>query len=424
MKKIWLIVFVITLVSGLIFVSCGEPATTPTTAPATTTAPTSTAPEKTEILIGAINSMTGVEAMVGTEHRWAYQLAVNDINAAGGVYVKELGKSLPMRLIVVDDKSSIPDAAAGVEKLIKLENVDFILGSVSSELNVSGYSVAEKYKKLYITTTHWAEQHKESVGQGASWIVTSFFAAASVVESPALALNTMPMNECPQKICVMAMDNPDGKFFGEAGPGEIGKYGYNVIPSEYYTEGQKDYSASILRFKSEGVDGLVWIGSSADGITLVRQMKENNYNLKYVHGMKGFWPVEFAETLGPDSDYIVHDGHWAEGLGYGKSAEIAAKFAAEFNGATSVTIGNFYSLVEALAQAIEVAGSTDSAKVRDVFYSGTFVAKNTTNGDLAFDNTGLYEIPPVALQWMGGKRMPVLPTGAWTLKWMPPWNER
>jgi len=368
--------------------------------------------------------MTGVEAMVGTEHRWAYQLAVDDINAAGGVYVKELGRSLPMRLIVVDDKSSIPDAAAGVEKLIKLEKVDFLLGSVSSELNVSGYSVAEKYKKLYITTTHWAEQHKESVEQGASWVVTSFFPAASVVESPAIALNTMPEAERPQKICVMAMDNPDGKFFGEAGPGMIGQYGYNVIPSEYYTEGQKDYSASILRFKGEGVDALVWIGSSADGITLVRQMKENDYNLKYLHGMKGFWPVEFAETLGPDSDYIVHDGHWPETLGYGRSAEIAAKFAEDFNGATSVTIGNFYSLVEALAQAIEVAGSIDGAKVRDVFYSGTFVARDTTNGDLAFDNTGLYEIPPVALQWMGGKRMAVLPEGAWKLKWMPPWNER
>jgi len=71
-----------------------------------------------------------------------------------------------------------------------------------------------------------------------------------------------------------------------------------------------------------------------------------------------------------------------------------------------------------------VAGSIDSAKVRDVFYSGTFVAKDTTNGDLAFDNIGLYEIPPVALQWMGGERKAVLPTGAWTLKWMPPWDER
>jgi branched-chain amino acid transport system substrate-binding protein len=406
MKRSLLVILSAVFVSGLIFSGYAEPAA-----------------KKKEILIGAVNSMTGREAMVGTEHRWAYQLAVDDINAKGGVYVKDLGKKVPLKLIVMDDKSSIPEAAAAAEKLIKLRKVDFLLGTVSSELNVSGYSVAEKYKKLYVTTTHWAEEHKAQHEHGMSWVATSFFPAASVVESPALALNTMPAAERPKKICVMAMDNPDGKAFGEAGPPMIGQHGYDVI-TEYYTEGTKDYSSSILRLMREGVDALVWIGSSADGITLVRQIKENNYNLKYLHGMKGFWPVEFAEALGPDSDYITHDGHWAEVLGYGRSAEIAAKFKEKFGGATSVTIGNFYSLVEALAQAIEVAGSIDNTKVRDVFYSGTFVAKNTTNGDLAFNDIGLYEIPPVALQWMGGKRMAVLPTGTWKLKWMPPWDQR
>jgi branched-chain amino acid transport system substrate-binding protein len=369
--------------------------------------------------------MTGMEAMVGTEHRWAYQLAVDDINAKGGVYVKDLGKKLPLKLIVMDDKSSIPEAAAAAEKLIKLEKVDFLLGTVSSELNVSGYSVAEKYKKLYVTTTHWPEEHEGQHKQGMSWVVTSFFYGAKVVESPALCLDLVPKAERPKKICVMAMDNPDGKVFGEAGPPMISPHGYEVI-TEYYTEGTKDYSASVLKLKREGVDALVWIGSSADGITLVRQMKENNYNLKYCHGMKGFWPVEFAEALGADSDYIVSDAHWSEALGYGRSKDIADRFRAKFKGATSVTIGNFYSIVEALAQAIEKAGSLDSAKVRDVFYSGTFVAKNTTNGDLKFNNIGLAIIPPVALQWMHGKRMPIYPPAPdiWKLKWMPPWDKR
>ena len=48
----------------------------------------------------AINSLTGVNAMTGKEHLWAYKLAIEDINAKGGVYVKEYGKKLPIRLIV------------------------------------------------------------------------------------------------------------------------------------------------------------------------------------------------------------------------------------------------------------------------------------------------------------------------------------
>lgn len=72
-----------------------------------------------EILVGAINSMTGSEAMVGKDHRWAYQEAVKDINAAGGVFVRELNRRLPIKLVVVDDKSDPTAAAAAAEKLIK-----------------------------------------------------------------------------------------------------------------------------------------------------------------------------------------------------------------------------------------------------------------------------------------------------------------
>src|SRR4030066_1784828 len=101
MKKLLFIVVPLVLLNGLIF--------TPATAPAAA---------KKEILLGAINSKTGIEAMVGNEHRWAYQQAVKDINAKGGVYVKDLGKKLPLKLIVVDDESDVAKAAAAAEKLI------------------------------------------------------------------------------------------------------------------------------------------------------------------------------------------------------------------------------------------------------------------------------------------------------------------
>ena len=406
MKRSLLVIVSAVFVSGLIFSGYAEPAA-----------------KKTEILVGAINSMTGAEAMVGGEHRWAYEQAVNDINAKGGVNVKDLGKRLPLKLVVMDDKSSIPEAAAACEKLIKLSKVDFIFGSVSTELNVSGISVAEKYKKIYVTTTFWPEEH---LAQKVSWVATSFFYAGKLVESPASILDTMPENERPKKIAVMAMDNPDGQAFAGGAKAMIGPHGYEVV-LEPYTEGTRDYSGSILRLKREGVDALVWLGSPADGITLIRQIKENKYNLKFIWGAKGFWPVEFMEALGPDSDYMVSDGHWAEALGYGISKELGDRFRAKFGkGRSSVTVGNFYSIVQALAQAIEQAGSVDSTKVRDVFYSGTFVAKNTTNGDLAFNDKGLAEIPPVGLQWWKGERKPVYPPdpNVWTLKWLPPWDER
>ncbi len=418
MKKILFIILSIIIISGLIFSGCAKKET------ATAPAPAPVPAGKTEILVGAINSMTGLEAMVGGEHRWAYQQAVNDINAKGGVFVKELNKKLPMRLVVADDESDISKAAAAAEKLIKLENVDFILGTVDSPMNVAGGAIAEKYKKLYVTTTFFTEMFAD---QKFTWVVDSFFSIGNLAGSAAGCLDPVPAADKPKNFCIFIGDNPDGQGFGGGAKATLAKYGYNLALYEPFIEGSKDFSASILRMKAAGCDALIVLITSTDGMTLIRQIKENKLNFKYIWGAKGFWPIEFGEAMGKDADYIVSDGHWAEALGAPGSKELGDKYRAQF-GATkySVTIGNFYSLVQGLAQAIEAAGSLDNTKVRDVYYSGTFVAKGTTEGDLAFDTHGVAQFPAVALQWMGGKRMPVWPVtpSVWTIKLMPPWDQR
>ena len=407
MKKLLFIIVSLVLVNGLFF--------TPTPAPAAA---------KTEILLGALNSMTGIEAMVGAEHRWAYQQAVKDINAKGGVFVKDLGKKLPLKLIVVDDESDVAKAAAAAEKLIKLQKVDFVLGSVSTPLNINGASIAEKYKKLYVGTTFFPEMFAE---QKFKWVAASFFSIAKLAGSAAACLDPIPAADRPKNFCVFVPDDPDGHGFGGGAKTTLANYKYNLALYEPFTAGGKDFSASILRMKAAGIEAIVVLCSSTDGITFIRQMKENNFNVKYIWGAKGFWPVEFRDALGKDSDYIVSDAHWAEALGQPGAKNLGDRFRKEFGkGKSSVTIGNFYSIVQALAQAIEKAGSLDSAKVRDIFYSGTFVAKSTTNGDLNFNNQGLAAIPPVALQWMKGERWPVYPPAPniWKLKLIPPWNKR
>ena len=61
--------------------------------------------DENEIRVGAIVSMTGMNAMTGAEQKWAYEQAVADINKNGGVYVKELDKKMNIKLIFADDKS-------------------------------------------------------------------------------------------------------------------------------------------------------------------------------------------------------------------------------------------------------------------------------------------------------------------------------
>ena len=85
--------------------------------------------------------------MGGAEQKWAYDKAVADINAAGGVDVG--GKKLELKLTYVDDKSDSTEAAAAVEKLVKVEGLRIILSTQVSPINLAAGSAAEKYEAYY-----------------------------------------------------------------------------------------------------------------------------------------------------------------------------------------------------------------------------------------------------------------------------------
>jgi len=368
--------------------------------------------------------MTGNESLVGKEPQWAYEQAVTDINANGGLFIKDLNKKLPVKLVWVDDESDSSKTAAAAEKLIKENKVDFILGSVDSPLNIAGGAVAEKYKKLYVCTTLFAENFAE---QKFSWVADSFISAGGLMKASVSGLEVIDKASRPQNFCVLVEDNPDGQTFSGGAKATLESFGYTMALLEPFTPGTKDFSASILRMKNAHCDAVVTLISPTDAITLVRQMKESKFNLKYMFGGRGFWPIDFGTTLGADADYIISDGFWAEALGAPGSKKLGDEFRAKFGAdRNSVTIGMFYSLMQGLGQAIETAGSLDPQKVRDVYYSGTFTAKSTPMGDVAYSNTGIGQVDPVALQWWKGARMPVVPSNPsiWTLKLMPPWDQR
>ncbi len=147
-RKRILIMTVVVLVVGLLSLgllsACGEEeAETTTSAAAAETTTTAAGAETTaapssettvaaggfegEIVIGGLCSLTGVSAMTGAEQKWAQEKAVADINAAGGVDVG--GKKMELKLTLIDDKSDATEAAAAMEKLIKVENLNLILGT-------------------------------------------------------------------------------------------------------------------------------------------------------------------------------------------------------------------------------------------------------------------------------------------------------
>jgi branched-chain amino acid transport system substrate-binding protein len=374
--------------------------------------------ERNEIRIGAVNSLTGMDAMMSAEKKWAYEQAVADINKKGGVYVKESGKKLPIKLIFADDKSAVDQAAAAMERLIKINKIDLALSSSTIIKNLAAATVSEKYKIFHLMDTGWIDQVE---AQKYKWTADFFLVAPNTSRVPFYIWDTLPEGEKIKRPALMMIDNQSAFGFGETFRHWAKEHGYQFVMDEPYPEMTKDFSSYILKMKAADADALLILAAPTDAITVMRQIRDANLKLRYIHGWAGFWPTEFMQGLGKDANYVIHDGFWTEKSGYPGASELGVRYKKAF-GKDSVSVGQTYAAVQILAMAIEKAGSVSSEKVRNAVFGGEF--KGTTNGDMKFNDKGLAETSSIALQWWNGERMPVWPPvknakNPWKLKLMP-----
>lgn len=106
------------------------------------------------IKVGAVIALTGRMADGGKDVKAGYDVAVKDINDAGGIPVKSLGKKLPLEVVMVDDESDPVKTTTRLDKLSSVDKVVTYLGGFSSDLNVVGMAAAEKNKVPWVGVTH------------------------------------------------------------------------------------------------------------------------------------------------------------------------------------------------------------------------------------------------------------------------------
>ena len=264
---------------------------------------------KDEILIGTHNPLSGIGALPGAEQKWAYAQSVSDINAKGGIFVKEYNKKLPVKLITIDDESDPGKAAIAVERLIKRDKVDLLLsGQVGAMGTLPGMITAEKFKKYYHGGIIWPQQFVE---HNFKYCTMYFFDPATSGVMPFDVFNSVPEDERPARLGLMMEDSFDGKTMGDIWASMADKYGYKVVLRESMGMGAKDFSSQVMKAKTANVDGILCMANVPETVTLVRQLKENKVNIKWFQGFKGTWSNEFWTSLGSDAEGVMLDGFWS-----------------------------------------------------------------------------------------------------------------
>lgn len=374
----------------------------------------STAPaaDKKEILIGATIPLTGIYSSGGRdEMQYGYEESVKDINKAGGIFVKEYGKKLPVRLILIDDESDPGKAAAGVERLIKVNKVDLLLSTLTTPNVIPSCITAEKYKKYYHGTTCFIEAWNP---QNLMYSTIYFMLIPSLVNVPFEVLGSIPAAKRPKRLAMLMEDSLDGRSLGPGLRDAAKAAGYKLVVDEPWAVGAKDYSAQILKLKGKKIDGIFIFGAPADLITFKRQMKEAGLKDVYLHSFKGGYRGEYWEALGMDAQGDLMDGTWCEDLPYPGAKELGVRYKKKW-GFHSAMVGLYYATAQTLWAGIEKAGSLHSATVR---LAMSTVDTMTVMGPAKYNKEGFATHPPTALQWWNGKQRLVYPSveGGWTVK--------
>jgi len=365
------------------------------------------------IRIGASMALTGKYSLQGGYGREGYQLCEKHVNAGGGV----LGR--PIQFVIQDDASDEKTAVRVYEKLITEDRVDAVLGPYSSPITDAVADVTEKHRKVMIapmagTTSLWEKGRKYLI----------------MVISP-VELTPEGFIDLAARfgLKTIAMLNEDGLVAKAAakGAGELAKKkNLDVVFSETYPKGTKDFSDILNRIKAARPDAFVIAAQVFDDlITMTRQMKDVDFNVKMLSSLPYGGLPDYQKRLEKAADFIYSATFWEPSLPYPGNREFVAAYQKEFNRPPALQTANAYAGCQLFVEAARRAGSIDADKVREALLK---LRTKTLLGDFAVDERG-FQIAhkAVTTQWQDGKQVIVWPDEVATGKPKfptPPWTAR
>ncbi len=259
----------------------------------------------TTIKLGAINPLADI---TGAQMSKAMQLAVDEINAAGGV----LGR--PLELIVIDSEFDPAKGAAAIEKLATVDNVDVFIGGMASGVHMGEIPILKKYEKVTVwagSAMHLCEEALE----GCDWYFHlhpwDYQQGASYVQGWADIVNKFP--EVQINNAFWAYE--EGAFGSGSFAGSVALHtNWNNSGESFKSAalGGGDYSAVLQHAKAANPDIFVWIGYAADALPIMEQSTEIGFNPPLFVGSPPGWPADFGQS--PLAENVVAYGMWAPSI--------------------------------------------------------------------------------------------------------------
>ncbi len=344
-------------------------------------------PAQAEILIGVAGPQTGDIASFGEQQVRGAELAVADINAAGGVLGEEL------TLITGDDVCD-PRQAVSVANDMVAEGVVFVSGHLCSGSSIPAGEVYTEEDVLMISPASTAPALTEEGGENIFRVVGRDDQQGSI------AAEYIVDTYGDQRIAVVHDQQQYGRGLAEAMREGLNTAGVQEVMFEGITAGESDYSALVTRLKANDVDVVYYGGYHPEAGLIVRQMREQGMDTQLISG-DGLNNDEFWAITGEAGEGTLHSFS-PDAREFPQAAPVVERMREAGFEPAGFTLYS-YATIQVFAQAVEAAGTTDLDAVIEALREGTF---NTVVGELSFNDEGDVEQPAyVWYVWTEGKRV-------------------
>ena len=375
------------------------------------------------VKIGCVIPLTGPYGAGGKWVKQGYELGIKQINEAGGVYIEEFKKKLPLEFLFLDSESDPVKSAGRMDKLYSVDKVDVFLGGFSGVLVIPQLATAEKYKIPILVTTVTSEGPFQ---KGYKYIFSVFQSDLDHAIVFFDVVESIPKDQRPKKFSYFAGQD-------EMGVTQVGyfkdyaaKRNIEIASIEWYSMAAMDFSSLIINAKKAGADALFSIPGPPQGVRLVKQMKELDWSPKLTFMARAASDAAWSKNLGKDGDYICDLGGWDYHLKLPGVEKFTNDYKSGYGDFPEPPAGAAYTLIQILADALQRAGTLDKDKVRDAIAAANLM---TIMGPMKFKPTGQGDgkYLQIATQRQNGKKELIWPkdqASASLVYPMPPWKER
>jgi branched-chain amino acid transport system substrate-binding protein len=340
-----------------------------------------------QIKIGAVTCLTGELSTFGVSSKQGADLAVGEINSAGGV----LGQ--PIDLIVEDNGSKAGETATIFRKFVSQDKVAAILGDLTSSATMEGAPIAQDAKIPLLTPS----ATNVAITKVGNYIFRSCF--VDPFTGRIMAKFALDQLKAKQAIVITDVKQDYSVGLTEAIRQYFVANGARILTELSYSSGDTNFRTQLTEVKMAHPDVIFLPGYYTEAALILRQAKQLGIDCPFVGGEGWDSPV-LIQIAGKSADGNYYTDHFSANDPSPRVQNFVQEYRAKYGSIPDALAALWYDGARLMAQALQRAGSTDPEKIRDAL-AGTRDFEGVT-GRISIDENRNAAKPGVILKIENG----------------------